>query len=223
MSASDYGAILNWSSDGITLRGERLLDLVKTAYGEGREIRVIGGPSWIGKARFDIQAKAPPGLRPEEMFEPIRALLAERFGLKLHIESRTDSVLELVLARADGRLGPNLKPAAGCENPRPSAANTSRCSTSISPTGLILRSAPVSFFVMNLAIMNLSLLVVDRTGLTGEYDITLDFRVGPIDPNNDQGPSFFTAIKEQLGLELRSAKAPVNVYVIDAASEPTEN
>ena len=97
-----------------------LRDLLAFAYGESNSranLQVVGGPSWINTARFDVQAVAAGGSIPREQVGPmVRALLTERFKLQAHRESRELPIYHLVMDRADKRLGPKLRPSAtDCE------------------------------------------------------------------------------------------------------------
>jgi uncharacterized protein (TIGR03435 family) len=244
-----------FSATNMPLRG-----LIAFAYGTPQPLpnfRIIGGPSWIDSDRFDINAKASTEFQPgmggpsPQLSLMLRALLAERFKLVVHNESRELPVYDLVMARNDARPGPQLRRSevdcaallasrrgGGAPPPPPQPGERLQCGMMASPASIVGGSVNMAQFATLLARM-VNRTVVDKTGLTGNFDINLTFtpdqparvpgaspdqpiRVNgvDIDPN---GPSLFTALQEQLGLKLESQKGPVDVVVIDSVDHPTED
>jgi uncharacterized protein (TIGR03435 family) len=226
--------------------------LIRNAY-QLQDFQIVGAPDWITSEHFDIAAKAegdippsPPGGPPGPMQLMMQALLAERFKLVVHRDTRELQTYALVLARSDRKLGAQLRASAvdcaammrgrnGAPPPGPPPVNERpQCGMRIGPGQMSGGGLPMSQFATVLAPL-VQRFVVDRTGLTGNYDIDLTFTpdqmpqgtpppgappLPPIDPN---GPSIFTAIQEQLGLKLDAQRGPVSVLVIDGVERPTEN
>ncbi len=214
-------------------------------------LRLVGGPSWIESEHFDIEAKADSELFPKGDQRPLdsalRALLADRFKLVVHTESRQMPIYTLVRARSDNRLGPNLihSSRTDCEGmletpnrgsggppPPPASGQAPPCGARTFPGSLRADSILLSF-VAGVISGEVNRTVVDRTGLTGRFNVQLTWTPDQIpqrppgindlpliDPN---GPSIFTAVQEQLGLKLESATGPVDVLVIDSVVRPTPN
>ena len=197
--------------------------------------QLIGGPGWLDD-HYDIIAKSPEPLTPERQREMIRSLLADRFTLVTHGETRELPIYTLVLARADGKLGPRMSVSknecAGREG-RPLAPPPGPpvCNWFGRPGSMIASGIRIQTLVEMLT-RNVGRQVVDRTGLAGFYDFELTFNPGapfpppppgapappPIDPD---APSLFTALQEQLGLKLDAGRGPVEVLVIDRIERPT--
>ncbi len=231
-----------------------LRQLIQLAY-QIQPFQIVGGPNWIASDRFDIVAKAAGDVPPPTpgvagpMQLMMRTLLADRFKLTLHNEQREMPIYALVLAKADGKLGPQLKSSTtdcaalmgaaarrGGPPPPPSFNEPMQCGMRVFPGALSAGGFPLSQLTQFLS-STVQRIVVDRTGLTGNFDLNMTWtpdqmpqgRGDPppgapplpaIDPN---GPSIFTAVQEQLGLKLESTKAPVDVLVIDRAEHPTED
>ena len=224
----------------LTVRNIPLRMVIRTAY-QLQDDQIVDGPSWIASDRFDITAKADGATSLADLALMIQALLAERFKLSFHRETRELPIFELQLARADGVLGPRMKSNAcvlDVNAPPPAAGGPPRCGTISNGFGrLTLIAAPIPVMAQYLS-PALNRMVIDRTGLTGNYDVDLTWtpdRLPPraagtppdqpirvngvdIDPN---GPSIFTAVREQLGLKLESARGPVDVLVIDHVEQPS--
>jgi uncharacterized protein (TIGR03435 family) len=229
----------------------RLRDLVQFAY-QVRGFQIEGGPDWMDTTTFDIVAKAPGDVAPMVLvggptspyMSMLRTLLADRFKMVVRRETKEQPIYALVLARDAGTLGPNIAPAstdcaalikaARAGGPPMPAGDRLRCGMRLSPSRLEMGGFPLTEFVTGLSAM-LQRPVVDRTGLTGDYELTLTFSpeqlpglpmpppgapAPTIDPN---APSIFTALQEQLGLKLESTRGPVEVLVIDRAEMPTED
>jgi uncharacterized protein (TIGR03435 family) len=227
--------------------------LIVRAY-QVQPFQVLGGPSWITSDRFDITAKAPGDASPQQMSAMLETLLADRFKLKVRRETRQADVYRLVKARADGKLGDAIKPAAvecnaargraGAPGPPvarlggPAGGAAPACRFMIAPGRFEALGQSISAFASTLA-PQVGRPVLDETGLTGGYDFTLTFMpdsggrgipagppppgapdLPPIDPN---APALPTALQEQLGLKLESAKGPVEMIVIDSIDQPTED
>jgi bla regulator protein blaR1 len=224
--------------------------LIRNAY-QIQDFQLIGAPDWVSSDRFDIVAKAegdvppsPPGGPPGPIQFMLRALLAERFNLKVHSEQRELPIYALVVARNDGKLGAQLRPAAvdcaavmagrrgGPPPAPPQPGERMPCGMRIGPGQLTGGSLPVSQIANTLSPF-VGRVVVDRTGLSGNFDFDLTWtpdqipqgppppgapQLPPIDPN---GPSILTAVQEQLGLKLDSTKGPVDVLVVDRVARPT--
>ena len=212
------------------------------------EYQVVGGPGWVRSKRWQISAKAPAPARGPAMRALVRQMLVDRFALKAHTETRELPVYNLVMARGDRQLGPGIKPSiVDCmpfltgqrpmsESPREKESGMAACSVggSISKEGLLtprLNGQPLSSLVRNLE-ASLQRRVVDRTGLKGNYDITFGYvddnllaqsSLRAAAPAASEGPSLMTALQEQLGMKLESARGPVEVLVIDSVREPTTN
>jgi len=236
-----------WTATGHTLAG-----LIRAAY-QVQEFQIVGGPEWINSDKFDVVATAPhdvppdvPGATPSRHQLMIRTLLADRFKLSVHKDTREMPIFALVLARSDGRLGPNLrKSSRDCSNPATAPGSgatasapkglweSSPCGTSVGP-GVILAGArtmaqiATAFSNLTNTGSSLNRLVVDRTGLEGTYDVELRFTPEFI-PNVDSpgfpaidrnGPSIFTAVQEQLGLKLDAQRGPVEVLIVDRVERP---
>jgi uncharacterized protein (TIGR03435 family) len=272
----------NNSSDGRVMLGNQpgrftatnvtLRMLIRNAY-QLQDFQITGGPSWLNSDHFDIVAKIDPavqesinaarggigpaaaaGQAPNPLQLMIRSLLADRFKLVVHNETKEQTIYALVLARSDGKLGPDLKKsevdcAALTANARgrgpipppgpPQPGERMPCGIRIGPGNLSASGGSLAQFAQSLG-MFVGRVVVDKSGLTGGYDINLTWtpdqmpqrapgtpgdqpiRVNgvDIDPN---GPSIFTAVQEQLGLKLDSQKGPVEMLVIDRAEKPIEN
>jgi uncharacterized protein (TIGR03435 family) len=188
--------------------------LIVRAYGL-RAFQVVGGPGWIDGDRFDVVARAPEGEPSERVLLMLRTLLAERFGLVTHVEAREQPIYALMTAKADARLGPQLKP------------STTECSTGpdvrCTMGGTFMGSGgslkgigqPLTMLATHLGTA-VDRIVQDRSGLDGRYDFELSWS------NRDAGnvPSIFTAVREQLGLRLEPSRGPVDVLVIDRAERP---
>lgn len=208
--------------------------------------QISGGQPWIASARYDVSAKPENKPKEGELQLMLQAMLADRFQLVVHLETKELPVYALVLARKDGKLGPNLTeakegvcatpdPTQPPRRPEPGQAPVRYCGQQMmSPRSLTAVAAPLSGIIPMLARM-LGRTVIDKTGLTGKYDISVEWAPDesqtamlPPDaprpaPSDAAGPSIFTALQEQLGLKLESQKGPVEMLVIDRAEKPTEN
>ena len=175
---------------------------------------VVGGPDWADSDRFDIAAKAEGSPSGREMRLMLRSLLNDRFKLRTHLESREMPAYALVIDKGGGR-PPQLR-RSDVECVSTPSAGQSPCAFSADWRSIHARGMPVSALTEPLGGVT-GRVIVDRTGLTGRFDYDLAWTPQRLDPD---ASSFFTAVREQLGLKLESTKAPVDVLVIDAAERP---
>jgi bla regulator protein BlaR1 len=186
--------------DGISLKG-----LIAYGY-DVRDFQVSGGPGWVDSDQYDIVAKPQGDITSQSILEMTRNLLAERFNLRLHRETKEMTAFSLTVAkggaklqRSEGSAGPEIRGGKG---------------------RLVARNVTLEMFAAQLAGRALGRPVLDHTDLDGKFDITLDWAP---DERPDLGPSLFTAMQEKLGLKLVAEKSTVEVLVIDNVERPSAN
>ena len=206
-----------------TAKGASVRLLIQQAYGV-RDFQITGAPGWTGSERYDITAKAEGGsdnITQDQLKIMIQGMLADRFKLTFHRETKELPMYTLVVAKN----GPKLQEA-DAANSRPMMRMG---------RGLInADGAPMSIFVTQLS-NQLGRSVTDKTGLTGNYNFKLEWtpdqndpRISELHPDapppvDSAGPTIFTALQEQLGLKLEAQKGPVEILVIDRIEKATEN
>ena len=221
--------------------------------GYNTAMRVTGGPDWVNNTTYSIEAATTAPSTPKQIRLMLQSLLEERFALKMHTEAPVGDVLSLVVDRPDGKLGPKIRKWDGtCPSTMPAlmfpaprrplqrvddklvvgpASDTDDPSVTYCPSGYRIGGLIIDGATMFTVAEMLSLpaartllgtITQDRTGLTGRYTLDLDylFTGGLPDPAS---PSLVSAIREQWGLRLVSAKAPLKAIVIESAQRPTEN
>jgi uncharacterized protein (TIGR03435 family) len=212
-------------SNLFTTTNSTLSSLITMAYGIHAS-QIAEGPSWLESERFDITAKPEdPGIpNVTQLTTMVQKLLVERFGLVFHKEKRELTAYVMTV----GKNGPKLtKNESGGNLPGFGGRG---------PGAFGVRNSTMSEFAGFLQGGVLDRPVVDQTGLSGKFDFTMEFRPnaaqlplppagGPsqLPPEIEARPDFFTAIQEQIGLKVESAKTPVEVYVIDKVQKPSEN
>jgi len=190
----------------------------------GGGLEVTGGPDWIRQDRYNVQAQAEGTPAQPELRLMLRALLAERFGLKVHTDSRPIDVYEMVLARSDGKLGPKVEPFT--DECVPGARV---CQALMNPNGFNIVGNTMGMVATLLSNRGgVSRKVVDKTGVTGRFTVRFEFPYGQAgkaaaDPLASEGVSIFTAIQEQIGVKLQPGKGTQPLLVVDSVSRPTEN
>jgi uncharacterized protein (TIGR03435 family) len=222
------------------------------------DYQIVGLPGWADTERYTIRAKAPDDTPPAAMTTLIVNLLKDRFQLATHLETREQPIFHLVLARDDGRLGPDLKAtsaecqAAIAERNAAAKASAGRggppplpppgdpngpppCGFQRMGPGLTAGSGRTMADLIPVLADLVSRPVIDKTGLAGLHDFRLTFApesagssllrllspAPPPPPADLNAPSLVAALQEQLGLKLESARAPVEVVVIDRFEKPT--
>jgi uncharacterized protein (TIGR03435 family) len=185
----------------------------------------ISGPQWIQTTGFNIEAKLPPGATKEQIKVMLQNLLAERFKLEAHRETREIPVFALVAGKGGPKLAAAKDPEGGGGSFGPWKGNAREVATNQTMRGFADFLSPL-----------MERPVVDMTGLTGKYDFTLDWTpeypmvryvpraLGAEAEPSDPAPTIFAAVQDQLGLKLDPRKAPVEFLVIDRVEKtPTEN
>jgi uncharacterized protein (TIGR03435 family) len=232
MPAYEVATIKPWDGNGFEISPLRAY--IQGAFGVSRN--VIGsviGPDWIDSTRYVIQAKPPASIqiamqtmtaaeRTREIDMMQQSLLADRFKLKAHFETREMPVYELVLAKGGLKLKEN--------------ADSTKARLAMNASSVRATAAPIHSLIdiLECAADVGGREVIDKTGLTGTYDYSVkwtplqtvaapDGGSGTAPPPGAEGASLFTAIEEQLGLKLVSAKGPSQVLVIDHIEHPSEN
>ena len=214
------GMSINGSGDRFVARGTTLWGLLFNAYKLRPNDDIHGLPSWAKSDGFDVEAgmdadtyaelqRMPALEQSEERAMMLQAVLADRFKLKMHYESRERPIFALEIAKSGSRLKewPSDKTPEGVFWGR----------------GKIeVRGAPMERFVFCLS-DTLGRTVVDRTGLTGKYDIDLKWTPDELQGTPDGGASIFTAVQEQLGLKLEPTRGIVQTFVVDHVERPSEN
>ena len=211
--------------------------LILNAYGP-RNNQLVGAPRWVETDRYDLIATFAPRSPSEQVRAMLRAFLAERLKLRAHFEDRERDVYELRVARKDGKLGPSIRPtpracaaaaaavAAGGRPPQMPAAQNGAppCGLRSNPGELLAGGITMDLLSRNLG-GRAGRIIIDRTGLAGHYELELRYSPDPGAPTdqNADAPSLFTALREQLGLQLDSARAPIQTLVIDHVEKPTDD
>lgn len=199
--------------------------LVMYAYGL-QHSEIVGGPDWINRDRYEIDAKAGQNSSRGELMGMLQNLLQQRFQLKVHREMRETSIYSLIVARGRRMLTASKSECSASESDTsPSAADSAiPCGQMrIVPLGSAVRMegdrVPLSELIRVLAV-TLDEPVVDKTDLSGLFDVRLHFGLqGP----ESQEPSVFSALQEQLGLKLESSKGAAKFLVIDQVERPSAN
>ena len=210
---------------------------------EQREAMTAHLPKWVTEDRFDIQAKAADANpTKDQMRLMMQALLADRFKLAVHFETQDTPVFALVPVKT-GKLGPKLRPHSegpSCDAAPPADVFPERCyvmALTRTHGGMAIggsRNTTMPLIADALPGMGrLGRPVVDRTGLSGRFDFTIEWSPEPnqspfpTSPEtlvpDTQGPSFQEALREQLGLRLEATKAPIQILVVDKVERPSEN
>lgn len=236
---TDAGRVmLMFKPDGVSMTGTPVQMMLRAAFGV-EDDRLIDAPGWVKSDRFDIEAKVDPAdapklskLKRDQRMTMLQPLLAERFNLRFHHETRELSIYALVVAKGGSRLK-ETKP----ENPSEGGPQARHTTFITGPGDIEGNGSSMDNLAHSLSPM-LSRTVLNKTGLTGLFDYTLHWTpddaplpsAGPDGgpgagnpPPDAGGPSLFTAIQEQLGLKLESEKGPVDVIVIDHIEKPTAN
>jgi uncharacterized protein (TIGR03435 family) len=206
------------STGRIVMENVPLRKVMLWAFGipDDREYALVG-PDWLSTERFDIQATFPADTSPEQARLMTQKLLAERFQLILHRESRERPIYALVV----GKNGPKIR-----------AVEDGQALTSSGPGRFEAIKTTMPKFADMLARFT-GQTVVDATGLKGVFDFTLEWspddtrRMPPPDDSvnaGSSGPSVFSALQEQLGLKLEGRKGPVEILMVDHIEKaPTAN
>ena len=234
----------------LTAAGATVKSLICVAYGIS-DFQVIGGPNWIEEDRYDVQAS--PGSALEELIQKmiseesrlvrhqmLQALLADRFKLVLHHDTKELPIYSLEVAKGGAKLH-ETKP----DDANPDAANAPahpgnkgrmRMSVDSGSFEMTAQGMAIDGLARQLA-SQLGSTVRNNTGLTGIYDFTLRFmpedaRMDASGPGgsgastslaDNGGTSIFAAVQDQLGLKLESKKGPVDVVVVDHVDKPSDN
>ena len=178
-----------------------------------QEFQIDGHPGWAALDRYDIVATLPDGANPADWPLMMQALLRDRFKLRFHREQRQAPVYVMTVMKG----GHKLKPAASeCRSPR------GTCDFNGSPTSVSGRSVTTAQLAVRLS-RSIGMIVVDRTGLSGLFDIDLSWPIEDqfIGRGASASPTIFPAIQEQLGLRLDSGRDAVEVLVVDSVERPS--
>ena len=209
--------------------------LMDTAY-RVRAFQILGGPNWIGTDRWNIEAKADEGSIPPPSGQPdpteidpmtlmLQSLIEDRFHLKMRHETRQLPAYVLTVAKG----GPKMEAAETGAGTLPYKKATKSAGTRINAQRLTMAE------LAEMLSRRMGYPVRDMTGLTGAYRVALEWAAENKVQKPDKGkpakdtaggkdrPSIFTALQEQLGLKLESAKGPVEVLVVDSVQKPSEN
>ena len=211
--------------------------------------QVVGLPSWATSERYDVIVRGRPDATADELRQMWRTLLANRMKLAAHYEPREVRGYKLVVARADGRLGPQLQPStiqcpsadapptpppqAAMDALKPGAVITpeterlllSQCVTMIGANTTYAGASTMQQLAVSLRFGGVTEPIEDHTGLTGKYAYKLTFARGIPNPQQppDNAPSIFVALQEQLGLKLEPTTVQSQAVVVDQIERPTEN
>ena len=242
---------LMYSPGGLNATNSTVRMLINTAYGV-EDNQLSGGPSWLNSEHYDIEAKMDSAtadalhkLSEDEgrlaRQQMLQALLADRFKLAIHRETKELPVYSLVVDKN----GLKIQEA----KPGDTYPNGIKGPDGKGGAGMMMMNGRGSLTGQGVQIANLVRVlsrqlgrsVVDKTGLTGKYDFALKWTpdesqgamlrapaggqpgAGGAPPPDSSGPSIFTALQEQLGLKLESQKGPVEILVIDHVERPSEN
>jgi uncharacterized protein (TIGR03435 family) len=243
-TAGESGLISGPTPGRFTVRNTPLRFILLYAF-DLRSHQLIDTPEWASTAAFDITGTYPPGATPtvENNRVMLQALLADRFGLRMHRETRELPMYALVLARPDGRLGPQLTPSSvdcekwlaekrpqiGAGGPSAVAPGGARPACMMMTSRRFLTAGTRSIDQLTASLQSLvERPVVNRTGLTSNFDIDLQWTSPEAPPTQSRGglpqedvAALFTAVQEQLGLKLESSRGPFEVVVIDSVERPT--
>ncbi len=216
----DRNRILRPSADRITIENYTLKELIVYAYDLHDNSQVLGGPDWLDKTHFDIVGvfgdaevaklrSMPVNYREMERKLIMQSFLDERFQLKASAEKREMPIFALVVTKS----GSKLKPSTASDK----SQNISTNNQQMTATGASMDSFAS---VLTQRRESEKRTVVNRTGLTGLYDFTLDWSSESEASDQTDGADLFTALREQLGLELKSDKGPIPVVNVEAAHMP---
>ena len=203
-------------------------NVIRNAYGIGLPFQLEGGPDWINSDRYDIEAKAEGNPSEAEVMIMVRSLLADRFKLKVHTESREMPAYILTVAKGGSKLkqtseGSCIPRGAARPPRREGQTQLMTCGSNLISAGhwqaVRVDMASVAGALGALARRQ----VIDKTGLSGLFDIHLEYPLDPLTGSDSNAPSIFTLIQEELGLKLESGKAPAEVLVVDHIERPKEN
>jgi uncharacterized protein (TIGR03435 family) len=226
--------MINTRDDTFAVTNGSLKLLLVMAYGI-RDGLISGLPAWADSARFDINAKivdydavTMKNIAREQRRAMLQALLVSRFHVKVHTEIKTLPVYELVVAKDGLKITAHEPPAASeQDHPLPPGSLGRGGMNTHSSNGVMgLTANAVKLENLTNVLSNqLDRNVIDKTGLTGEYDLHLKWTPdnAPQPIADDAPPLLFTAIQEQLGLKLQPGKGPVDTLVVDHVDQPTEN
>ena len=204
------------------LRNATMIDLIGAAYGITDSDLITGGPNWLERDRFDIAAKAAAGTPPESVKLMLQALLAERFQLALHKDTRPMSGYTLTLGKDKHKLKEAAGPGAGCQGnppptpPPPIPFNTGSC-----------RGVTMEQFAQLLRQLGgyINSPVQDQTGLKGYWDFDISFTpFQALQRAGSDGITLFAMVEQQLGLKLEQGRVPTPVTVVDSVNQrPSAN
>ena len=227
----------------------QLASLISFAY-QLQPFELIGGPPWLMDDRWNVMARIdgdPPPMPPgqiDAMMIATQALLADRFKLVVRREMREVPVYQLVRANRDERLGKGMRPSTvdclaiqraadeaakgGPPAPNPNTADRVVCGMRVAVGRVQFGGRPLTTLTNALTAIT-QRRVVDRTGLTGDWEFDISFTPPAPPPGVDLPPpdpdaaSLFTVLQEQLGLKLEAARLPMPVMVVDRVEQPVED
>jgi uncharacterized protein (TIGR03435 family) len=191
-----------------------------------KDEQIAGGPEWLGTDRYDMEAKAEKSSSGDELHVMLMNMLVDRLQLKFHREKKEMRMYALTVDKGESKLTPHG--AANGGEPWIDIAQEKFLHMKMKAT-----SVPLDYFAFRIGLM-MDLPVVDLTGLNGDYDFKLEYtrdlppnfpeggKINGEDPDTS-GPTIVQALKQQLGLELKAQRGPVDVIVIDRAEKPTAN
>ncbi len=218
---------MNGTPDGVIIKGS-LRRMILNSY-DLHDFQLTGGPDWVATATWEVDAKndsPDPDYSKlsnterkalgDMRMQQVQSALMNRFQLKCHIAAKEMPIYELVVAKG----GAKLKAVTAEESNKNSFSSSGR--------GLQMHATATGITTERIATLlggEVDRLVVDKTGLTGSYDLTMDWVHDSPSASADTpaGPTVFTALEEQLGLKLEPAKGPVPVLVIDSVEKPDAN
>jgi uncharacterized protein (TIGR03435 family) len=217
------------SPDGFMMRNLTLRALISEAYGV-RTDEISGWPGWAASPRFDIEAKMdaetagaldklPKQQQRLQRQFMLQSLLVDRFNLKVHRATGVRTTYELVLAKR----GPKIKQNNSNSDTAESKDGSPHSLDWVTSPGKISGHAmPLPLFISELEIA-VDSSIVNKTGLSGRYDMVLKWDATDLQSSDSTEPSIFTALEEQLGLRLQRTKTTVETIVIDHLEMPSAN